>query len=275
MKILFVFLSLFVFASCAKKPNEEQLAISVDLAEAPPPAQEGALQEAVSVNEVSVSRKLIKEGLVQFETSDIEKTRSQIMAAVAANNAYVSSDKQNNLADKVSYELTIRIPTAKFDAFLNSATRDVLYFDNKEIDVKDVTAEYLDNEARLKTKKEIELRYRQLLGKASTVKDVLSIEKELGDIRTEIESLEGQLKFLADQVQFSTLRINFYKNTSTPTVFTYQISAAFVRGWENLLAIFLLAIDIWPFLLLGTGIWFGVRKLSKRKVKNADPEAVV
>lgn len=275
MKILFFFLSLFVFASCAKKPNEEQLAMSVELAEVPPPAQGGAPQEAVRVNEVSVSRKLIKEGLVLFETPDIEKTRSQIMAAVAANNAYVSADKQNNLADKVSYELTIRIPTANFDAFLNSATKDVLYFDNKEIDVKDVTAEYLDNEARLKTKKEIELRYRQLLSKASTVKDVLSIEKELGDIRTEIESLEGQLKFLADQVQFSTLRINFYKNISTPTVFTYQISAAFVRGWENLLTMFLLAIDIWPFLLLGAGIWFGVRKLNKRKVKKADPETVV
>lgn len=275
MKILVFFLSLLAFASCAKKTNEEQLAMSVDLAEAPPPAQGGAPQEAVRVNEVSVSRKLIKEGLVQFETPDIEKTRSQIMAAVAANNAYVSADKQNNLADKVSYELTIRIPTANFDAFLNSATKDVLYFDNKEIDVKDVTAEYLDNEARLKTKKEIELRYRQLLSKASTVKDVLSIEKELGDIRTEIESLEGQLKFLADQVQFSTLRINFYKNISTPTVFTYQISAAFARGWENLLTMFLLAIDIWPFLLLGAGIWFGVRKLNKRKVKKADPQTVV
>ncbi|WP_254561522.1 DUF4349 domain-containing protein [Dyadobacter diqingensis] len=275
MKILVFFLSLFVFASCAKKPNEEQLAMPVDLAEVPPPAQGGAPQEAVRVNEVSVSRKLIKEGLVLFETPDIEKTRSQIMAAVAANNAYVSADKQNNLADKDSYELTIRIPTANFDAFLNSATKDVLYFDNKEIDVKDVTAEYLDNEARLKTKKEIELRYRQLLSKASTVKDVLSIEKELGDIRTEIESLEGQLKFLADQVQFSTLRINFYKNISTPTVFTYQISAAFARGWENLLTMFLLAIDIWPFLLLGAGIWFGVRKLNKRKVKKADPETVV
>jgi hypothetical protein len=275
MKILFVFLSLFVFASCAKKQSEEGVAVNVDLMKLPAPAQGGSADEIVEVDKSVVSRKLIKEGLVKFETPDIEKTRSQIMAAVAANNAYVSSDKQNNLADKVSYELTIRIPTAKFDAFLNSATKDVLYFDNKEIDVKDVTAEYLDNEARLKTKKEIELRYRQLLSKASTVKDVLSIEKELGDIRTEIESLEGQLKFLADQVQFSTLRINFYKNISTPTVFTYQISAAFVRGWENLLTMFLLAIDIWPFLLLGAGIWFGVRKLNKRKVKKADPETVV
>lgn len=274
MKILFVFLSLLAFASCSKNQNEESVAMHVDLMQLPAPAQGGSTNEIVEVDKSVVSRKLIKEGFVAFETSDIEKTKSQIMAAVAANNAYVSSDKQNNLADKVSYELTIRIPTAKFDAFLNSATKDVLYFDNKQIDVKDVTAEYLDNEARLKTKKEIELRYRQLLGKASTVKDVLSIEKELGDIRTEIESLEGQLKFLADQVQFSTLRISFYKNTSTPTVFTYQIRAAFAKGWENLLAIFILAIDVWPFLLLLAGLWFGFRKLSKRRSKNPDPATV-
>jgi hypothetical protein len=176
------------------------------------------------------------------------------------------------VADKVSYTLIVRIPASKFDSFLNSATKDVHYFDHKQIDVKDVTAEYFDDETRLKTKKEIELRYRELLKKASTIKDILSVETELGTIRTEIESAEGQLKLLADQVQYSTLRIEFYKITSTPAVFTYQLSSAFSKGWENLLMMLILAVDVWPFILLGIGLWFGYAKVMKRKFAKTETD---
>jgi hypothetical protein len=176
------------------------------------------------------------------------------------------------VADKVSYTLIVRIPASKFDSFLNSATKDVHYFDHKQIDVKDVTAEYFDVETRLKTKKEIELRYRELLKKASTIKDILSVETELGTIRTEIESAEGQLKLLADQVQYSTLRIEFYKITSTPAVFTYQLSSAFSKGWENLLMMLILAVDVWPFILLGIGLWFGYAKVMKRKFAKTETD---
>ncbi|GLU57179.1 hypothetical protein Dfri01_66400 [Dyadobacter frigoris] len=238
--------------------------MNVDLMAAHPSPSRVALQDG-DISRAVPTQKLIKEGFVEFETSDVEKTKAQIMAATSANNAYISSDKQNNVADKVSYTLIVRIPASKFDSFLNSATKDVRYFDHKQIDVKDVTAEYFDVETRLKTKKEIELRYRELLKKASTIKDILSIETELGTIRTEIESAEGQLKLLADQVQYSTLRIEFYKITSTPAVFTYQLSSAFSKGWENLLTILILAVDIWPFILLGIGLWFGFRKFAKRK----------
>ena len=240
--------------------------MSVDLMAAHPSPSRAVLQESAgNVTKRIPTQKLIKEGIVEFETSDVEKTKAQIMAASSASNAYISSDKQNNVADKVSYTLIVRIPASKFDSFLKSATKDVRYFDHKQIDVKDVTAEYFDVETRLKTKKEIELRYRELLKKAGTIKDILSIETELGTIRTEIESAEGQLKLLADQVQYSTLRIEFYKITSTPAVFTYQLSSAFSKGWENLLTMLILAVDIWPFIFLGVGLWFGFRKVAKRK----------
>lgn len=248
----------------------------VDLMAVNPSPSRAALQDGdENVGKRIPTQKLIKEGFVEFETSDVEKTKAQIMAATSANNAYISSDKQNNVADKVSNTLIVRIPASKFDSFLNSATKDVRYFDHKQIDVKDVTAEYFDVETRLKTKKEIELRYRELLKKASTIKDILSIETELGTIRTEIESAEGQLKLLADQVQYSTLRIEFYKITSTPAVFTYQLSSAFSKGWENLLTMLILAVDVWPFILLGIGLWFGFRKFTKKKLVKAKTDVTI
>jgi hypothetical protein len=266
MKILIFFLSFLILISCIGKQDQESVAMNIDLIELPSPSQKSSQYRHVDASKSAHIKKLIKDGFVEFETSDIEKTKAQIMNASAANDAYIASDKQNSSADKINYTLIVRIPASKFDSFLNSATKDVRYFDHKKIDVKDVTAEYFDVETRLKTKKEIELRYRELLKKASTIKDILSIETELGTIRTEIESAEGQLKLLADQVQYSTLRIEFYKIVSTPAVFTYQLSSAFAKGWENLLTMSLLIINVWPFILLGVGLWFGFRKFMQRKL---------
>lgn len=267
MKILMLLLPFFFLFSCVAKNEEESLAMNVDLMELPASSpRAGHQNETVNAVRSLPEKKLIKEGFVEFETSDAEKTKAQIIAAAAASHAYISSDKENHVADKNSFTMIVRIPAAQFDTFLKSATKDVRYFDHKQIDVKDVTAQYLDVETRLKTKKEIELRYRQLLNKAVTVKDILSIEAELGTIRTEIEAGEGQLKLLADQVQYSTLRIEFYKTTSTPSVFTYQLSSAFVKGWENLLTMFILAVDVWPFILIGIGLWLGFRKVMKTKL---------
>jgi len=267
MKTLFFLLAAFFLASCAKK-YENDAEMKVELMMMPAPSQNELADEFINTDKNPTTRKLIKDGFVEFETSDLEKTKNQIAASVSANKGYISSDKQNKAGDKISYTIIVRIPTDKFDSFLKSATQDVLYFENKQINVKDVTAEYLDNETRLKTKKEIELRYRQLLIKASSVNDVLNIEKELGTIRTEIEAAEGQLKYLSDQIQYSTLRINFYKITSTPSLFSDQIKLSLAKGWENLLGSLLMVMDVWPFVLFGVGLWFVFWKVRRPKMSN-------
>jgi len=264
MKNLILLIAILSITACSQQDRESaEVAFAVGL----PPQKESKNSQLANVDKGTNLRKLIKEGFIEFETTDIEKTRSQIMASVSANEAYISSDQERKSADKISYTVVVRIPSGKFDTFLSSATKGVKFFDNKEINVKDVTAEFLDTHTRLKTKKEIESRYLQLLNKASSVKDILAIEKELGTIRTEIESAEGQLKLLTDEVQYSTLRINFYKISSTPAVFSYQISSAFVKGWENLLTVFLQLINVWPFVILAVGLWLGFKNIRRKQVE--------
>lgn len=62
---------------------------------------------------------------------------------------------------------------------LIDATKGVDKFDHKNIEVKDVTEEFLDVKARLKTKKELEDRYIDLLKKANNIKEILEIETRL------------------------------------------------------------------------------------------------
>ncbi|KAA6441352.1 DUF4349 domain-containing protein [Dyadobacter flavalbus] len=264
MKNLILLLFLFLLIVSCSNPNEqEELMSQVDFMQVPEPSSGKPVPKVVQQH--AASKKLIRQGTIEFETTDAERTRSQIMAAVSKHHAYVSLDKQDKSADKISFMLIIRVPSAQFDTFLNSATEGVPYFDNRVIDVKDVTAEFVDTEITLKTKKQIESRYLQLLEKASNIKDILSIEKELGTIRTEIESTEGQLKLLTDEVQYSTLKIKFYKISSTPAVFSYQVKSSIVTGWENLLSALLAVINIWPFLLITIALYIAFSRRRKRK----------
>jgi hypothetical protein len=235
MKTIIVSLAILVCAACSGEQAKQAEYVAMEVE--PAPVQDQVAPQppapiATAGTEAVVPRKLIKEGHIEFETSDPDQTRKQIMDASAAYVAYIASDRQSKFSDRLTYTMVIRIPATKFDPFLAAAVKGVDYFDRKEINVKDVTAEYLDHESRIKSKKEIESRYLQLLAKAPSVADILAIEKELGTIRTDIEATEGQLKFLKDQVQFSTLTVSFYKVTSTPAFFSGQVSSAFLQGWK-------------------------------------------
>ena len=81
-----------------------------------------------------------------------------------------------------------------------------------------MTEEFVDLKARLKAKKELEDRYLQLLEQAKNVKEMLEIERELSNIREEIEAKEGRLQYLQNKVTLSTIYINFYKTTQSKGV---------------------------------------------------------
>ena len=143
-------------------------------------------------------------------------------------------------------------------------------FDSREINVSDVTENFYDLSARLKTKKEIEQRYLQILSRAGNIKDVLEVERQIGDIRTEIERIEGRLKYLQNQVSYSTLTVTYYKVLSVSAQqnkgFFKKLRTGFVKGWDFLLSLVIGIVHIWPVLiLLAIGLIVARKRRSKRK----------
>lgn len=208
---------------------------------------------------LEIERKLIKEGWVEFETRDIAATRSSILAALEQYKGYVASDQENRYTGRISHTLTVRIPAENFDAFLQAATEGITQFDSKNINVRDVTEEYVDITARLKTKKQLEARYMELLGEANDVSEMLEVEKQLGQLRADIESIEGRLKYLENKVSLATLNITFYERVPGETDFSSKFSDGFRNGWQNLIWFFVGLVNIWPFvvifLVLGYLVW--------------------
>tara|TARA_R110002049_G_scaffold307558_3_gene508409 strand:- start:625 stop:1407 length:783 start_codon:yes stop_codon:yes gene_type:complete len=214
----------------------------------------------------TIERKLIKEGNVSFETKNVNETRKNIFEAVNKFKGYISSDQEYKSSDRKSNTVIIRIPADNFDNLLNDATQGIEKFDSKDIKVKDVTEEFLDIQARVKTKKELELRYIELLKKAKNVTEILEIEKQIGQLRSEIESIEGRLTYLKARVSFSTLTMTFYERIPNQTEFGQKFKQAFSNGWDNLIWFFVAIANIWPFLLIGLLLLIGI-KIYNKKIK--------
>ncbi|MDE2900181.1 MAG: DUF4349 domain-containing protein, partial [Chloroflexota bacterium] len=70
---------------------------------------------------------------------------------------------------------------------------------------EDVSEQFIDLEARLNSAKREEQSFLSLLGRANTVSDVLTIERELARVRSDIERYQGQLDFLSRRVDLSTI----------------------------------------------------------------------
>jgi len=218
---------------------------------------------------LNTERKLIKTGNISFECKTLVETKKTILEAVKKHNAYVSSDEESRYSSNVTNHITIRIPNQNFDKFLADATKNVTRFDRKEIKVSDVTSEFLDMQARLKTKKELEIRYLELLKKATKISEMLEIEREANNLRSEIESVEGRLKYLVNQVDYSTLTIEFYEKIPGGSGFWYKLTEGFSSGWDYFIEFIISIVSIWPFIILFSILFIIIKRYRKSKKKTS------
>jgi len=214
----------------------------------------------------SQERKLIKNGTLSFETDDVEKTGKEIEQLYQEFNGYVASENHFNYGERLQHEQEIRMPSQNFDPFIQKLETLGTKVENKNISTQDVTEEFIDVEARLKTKKDLEARYRELLKFAKKVDEMLSIENQIGNVRAEIESMEGRLNYLKNQVAFSTIKITYYEVTGVDFGFASKFVHSLKNGWDNLLTFLIAMVNVWPFLMLmGVGTFLYLR--YKRKVR--------
>jgi Domain of unknown function (DUF4349) len=270
--------------SCSKDSKQVplQTAAASDMAYAAPPApptpesganskQKSALRDAANEESPSSStptaekievaeRKIIKTGDVRFETKDLNQTKSIISKSVADLKGYISEESQNNSNYRKESKLVVRVPSGQFDSLLNLLGTHAGYFDSKNIHTQDVTEEFIDVTARLKTQRDLENQYAQVLKQAKNVKEIMEVQGYLAEVREKIESAEGRLRYLSNQVGLSTLTIYFYKTVGSAghsRGFFWRLTHEFGNGWEGFLNLIIGLVSVWPFwLMVFSGIWF-------------------
>lgn len=197
-------------------------------------------------------KKIIKDGSLNIKVDDLEKAKRHSDSLVAAFNGYYGSENIWNDDNATTYSLTVRIPAVSFEKFIAAMESGGGQVTNKSVNTRDVTTEFIDLESRLENKREYLARYRELLKQAKTVKDILEIEQQIRVIVEEIESSEGRLKYLSDQVSYSTLNMTLTKEkgyTFHPAVkgsFAERLKRSLHGGWNGLVSFALILIRLWP-----------------------------
>lgn len=220
-----------------------------------------------------LGEKIIKTGNISIEVSDYVEGMAAIKKITQAARGYITSENETRDNYRISNTLSVRVQQNQFDSLLLAVEGVAKRVENKNVNAQDVTEEYIDISARLKTKKEVELRYISFLKSAKTMKEMLEVENQLKNLREEIESTEGRLKYLSHQVQYSTLNITVYKTLD----YTYQgpensffsrVKEAFGGGWDFCVSLFVGLIYLWPvYIIIGILAYFFRRFLKRQHAK--------
>ena len=269
--IILAALAVLTFASCGTTmmdyPNEVKTS-SLSYSKSRLTDEDTELPQ--SENAVPFDRKVIKQGTIRFETADVQETKSLIAQTVQELNGYISKDTVSDYSGRVEHTLIIRVPADKFDLLLQNISDSVDKLESKNIEVLDVTEEYIDVQSRVKTKKELQARYTELLKQAAAIDEMLNIEREIGKLQTEIESTEGRMRYLDDRTAFSTLTVTYYLPILSEPLrvsFFSEFKNGITTGWVYFLWFIIALSYLWVFIVIGIAVIVAVCILVRQEKK--------
>lgn len=210
-----------------------------------------------------VHRKIIRNAELSVET-DIPENGLRKIAAIAESKGgfIVTSEVRQRGAgaegDAKVVTVVARIPSAQFE----TTVEEIRKIGSRVLQEKqtglDVTEEYIDLEARIRTKQALEAQFLEIMKQARTVSEALEVQRQIAEVRTEIEQLEGRRRFLENQSSLSTITVTLQQPVSivsaSPGGFFSSVKEAIGDGVDIAIAIVLIfirvALALLPVLLL-------------------------
>ena len=232
----------------------------------------------------AVERKIIRNATLTLEADDPSKAVQRVASVAESRGGFVvtsESRQQGGAGGSKGYEVytvEMRVPAAQFDAALADIRAAAGSVTAQKITGKDVTEEYIDLEARLRTQRALETQLMEIMKGADAVADAIAVQRELTNVRTEIERLEGRRRFLENQSSLSTISVTIEPHAPlvSTTGFFHSLGRAFGDGVDIAATITLFLIRLLLALLpvavfIGLPAYFLVRYLARR-ARRARPE---
>ena len=237
--------------------------------------------------EIDSQRKIIKTANLNLETQDFDATVNEVKNKVAQYNGYISSSSlRGNKAEASRYaNFVCRIPADNYEAFLSAtdSAGNVTYLNESE---EDVTNQYIDLEARIQNLEAQLTKLQELLKKAETLDEMLTIENYIYDIQYQLDSYKGRMKSLTNQITYCTVSVSISEvtvYTAPRDSFGSRIGAAFAGMWEGFVEFLqnasVMLIYAIPYLISAAIIIIAVKFLKKKmrakkalKTENKSPK---
>ena len=216
----------------------------------------------------SWEKKIIKTATLNIETNDYNKYYAVVHESVKRVGGYIAEEDQTRTEYKHENSVAVKVPVAQFDEALELLAKGT--GDDKLIEKKiasdDVTGQVVDTKSRLEAKRQVRLRYLDLLKQARNMGEVLQVQNEINELQEQIEMAAGRIAFLNQSSAYSTIHLTFFQvlnpaaSDSIEPSFLTRVVRAFGNGWSFIKLLLLALISVWPILLGVLGIWFGIKR---------------
>jgi hypothetical protein len=207
-------------------------------------AQEPAGADAAGVSDLAAqpnwNRLVIRSASVTLAVGDVGQALNAVRDLALGRGGFVFASSSYVEDERQYAQITIQVPADQFDQAMNEL-RSAPYVEEvekEESTSQDVSAEFVDNESRLKALRETEARFLDLLGQAETVDDILRLEYELSNVRSQIETIQGRQNYLEQVTSFSTISVSLLPSGAAPpsdreSARGFSFSHVFETAWEH------------------------------------------
>ncbi|MBI3734386.1 MAG: DUF4349 domain-containing protein [Chloroflexi bacterium] len=235
-----------------------------------PAAQPAADGNVFNQSQSASDRLIIKTANLTLIVRDAEASLDAIKGITAGLGGFISNSQSTRAKDSASgvrVSMTLRVPADKYDDALKQIKQTAIRVDTERLGGQDITEEYTDLNARLRnleaTEKELLALMTTVREKSSRAEDILAVQRELNNIRGQIEQLKGRMQFLDRSVALATITLDLIPESLEGPVTTQawdpaRVARDAVRTLQNLLQGLLSVVIYALILVLPVAIVVGV-----------------
>lgn len=156
-----------------------------------------------------MERMIIYTGDMEVEVESYDEAEQQLTSTAQSLGGFIVESSKNEHEDgHTSGYLVARVPQERLDDFVQEVKETSLTIHYQQSSGSDVTEEYVDLEARLKSKRVMEERLITFLEEADSTENLLKVSNDLGKVQEEIEQLVGRMNYLEDRVRYASMTIS-------------------------------------------------------------------
>ncbi|MFZ3473597.1 DUF4349 domain-containing protein [Streptomyces sp. 4.24] len=224
---------------------------------------------------------IIRTATLGVETADAQKAAAGARTAAEGAGGYVGNETTSRGHDgAMTSTVTLRVPAGRFDAVLAAMEGSGKLLERK-VEAQDVTQKVADVDSRVTSQRASVGRVRELMEKASSLGEVVTLEAELSKRQADLESLLAQQTALKDQTSLGTITLTFSEPAKEaakePKKADPGFTDALAGGWKAFAAVVLYLLMALaaasPFLLAGAFLLLCFRRFRTWRPAKPKPGA--
>ncbi|WP_448700673.1 DUF4349 domain-containing protein [Mucilaginibacter sp. AW1-3] len=269
-------------AACGGKKNYEIARSTADSA------------STLSKTDTSVNTpKLVKTASMHFKVKNVQHTCEDVSvlatsynglvmhhamqsSVVRSYNTALSTDSVMHVSSyTTTADMVVRVPSEKMEEFMNQVGKMAVYTDTRNMDIQDLTFDYLSSNMKVQSRSEIIAQQKTNNIKIKNAESVMALKDDLIDQRISNKRIDYAVKY-------STIGLSFYQtNTIAKEIvinddpsnfrvpFFAQLKNSMAAGWSGFNDVIIFLANLWVLFLLGAIVWYGYVLYKKKQMPKA------